>query len=444
MAEPQVFEFILRDEGDPQSAGASPGSAARASSPTSGGQPLGPQSITQRQTAQSSPTRSAEPERFGQVLLDAIQRATRSGLLGGLGRQGGELLRPLVGLGQIIADFRRGSADQSRARPGAAATQTLPIAQRVTPTPQSSFTISQAVFNAHGARIVIVGGQVAFGGSLGGQFGGGRGGGGGIPRLPGAGPAGLPALPPVPRAFVDASGRGASAASGAAARAGAGAAASAGGQAAGGVASLGSAAASAILPLTALVVATGAVVASFRFLYRRSTEQAQSLANYDATLAAAQARAQFANVRQDIRSAQKLGQDLARMTDANNRTAIASTKILDFLQGEFLQLINPILEFLAITAEKAAENPILLELIKQAILGLGNAPAFTAMNFALNRLGKGQAAKNLSDALKAGDFYALFQSMEDLDIAGPGNIEIEHERVPIHAPGFGRQLTPPA
>src|SRR6185369_3492024 len=97
-------------------------------------------------------------------------------------------------------------------------------------------------------------------------------------------------------------------------------------------------------PLIALAVVTGATVLSMRALYERARRQAQELSPYNAALAAAQARSQVAELRQQIRSAQFLGRDLARLTDAQTRMSVATTRLLDTAEKIFLSGALPAVE----------------------------------------------------------------------------------------------------
>lgn len=452
MADETVYRFILQDEGDSVPT-PSPGAAARGSTgpaatgpPVAGGAPA-------KATPASARASKAEPERFGRPLLDAIARASRISALSAFTSAGANLFRPLLDLGQLVSDLGRRLGSEPRPGRAAAAHQPLPVAKPATPGAQL-FGLSRAVFQAQGAQILITGGNVVVAG-------------GSRPIVPGAAAAasrtappialpqppvkpdrvgGLPAIPP-PRRLPALAATRVPVAAGAAARAAApaiaGATGGAAAGAAGGVAALGATAGAAVLPLAAIVVVAGAAALSLKALHRRATEQSKALAAYDATLAAAQARAQVANIHQDIRSARFLGNDLAEFTKAQSDLKIAWIQRVDKFEKVFLPVATKALEILTVGLDGLNKIDDVIKVLVEISTG---TTAIWNANERLVELERKRGDKE-ENTQAASAFFRLFESFDDLDIdddegqlGAPGG-----PREPIRAPGFGdlpRQLMP--
>ncbi|MGE3410124.1 MAG: hypothetical protein AB7I37_25295 [Pirellulales bacterium] len=195
-----------------------------------------------------------------------------------------------------------------------------------------------------------------------------------------------------------------------------------------------------MLPLTALVVATGAAVVAMRLLWRRSTENAKALAAYDATLAAAQARAQVARLQQNIQSARFLGPELSRLTATQTRLSLAGTRIVDILEKRFLQEVLPLLEGIASVAEQF-EKFMESEaggITSQLISIISRLSPGGAIWEGLKGVSKATQKDSDKRDLARGDFYAIFQDLPDLELdAKDADNQAGIERTPFTADAFG-------
>lgn len=446
MADPSVYIFELRDEG---TANPRPGAAAQASQP--GGQPTGPATPrgpgdaagpAGRPGVKSGP---GEPERFGQAILDAMKQASRYSSFNSATSAAGKLLRPLIDAGQLIQDLfgHRSGAGRAPEAGAAAATPlpTPPIPPLGTQTPQT-FQLQQAVFNAEGAKIVIVGGQIVqqngglppnTPGSAGRGLFGTNGGqlsktgpespGRDLPRLPSPGGALSTEVlePELEGTRVTLLGVQSAAA-----------------ETESGLAAAGATAGAAAVPLAALVIGAGLAVRGLQLLYNRATEQAKSLANYDATLAAAQARSQIAAIKQDLESASYLGNELARLTDAQTKVAVNTQRILDVLEKTVLTALLPLIESVAGGVETIANNPLLQQALANLLLLI---PVLRELKIAIDLLNlfRGSEEKEADRKALDSNFFAIFEKLKDLGIDDPAGREpaAGTPRNNVEATGFG-------
>ena len=253
------------------------------------------------------------------------------------------------------------------------------------------------------------------------------------PQLPSVIPpkTGLPTLPPIPRTIATA------VATRLAVPAVAGGLAAAGG----GVAALGGAAALAAGPIGLLVVGVGATVLAIRRLNQRIDEQSQSLSAYSATLASAQARAQVANLRQDIRSAQSLGPELAALVESQTRRDVAAKQIADKFESFILPIRTSMMKVEATVLESLVSGGGYLKTVAQGTLEVaaGQAELGDIMKRIEEQNKKAENKKN-NEFIQAGDFRGLFDSLDELDISDPtGDVNSPKVRrgASVGAIGFG-------
>jgi cell division protein FtsB len=209
----------------------------------------------------------------------------------------------------------------------------------------------------------------------------------------------------------------------------------------GGVAALGGAAALAAGPIGLLVVGVGATVLAIRRLNQRIDEQSQSLSAYSATLASAQARAQVANLRQDIRSAQSLGPELAALVESQTRRDVAAKQIADKFESFILPIRTSMMKVEATVLESLVSGGGYLKTVAQGTLEVaaGQAELGDIMKRIEEQNKKAENKKN-NEFIQAGDFRGLFDSLDELDISDPtGDVNSPKVRrgASVGAIGFG-------
>lgn len=204
---------------------------------------------------------------------------------------------------------------------------------------------------------------------------------------------------------------------------------------------------SAVVPLTAAAIAAGAVAVAMRSLYNRANEQAARLGAYSGELASAQARSQVASIRQDIRSSQYLGRDLARLVDVQTRTGVVTSRILDVIEKRLLESILPWMESIASFMEWAEQYK--LGEAAGAAAGGAVVSGLTAMGFGnlatmLFAMTKYLQSMSKDGVIKEADFVSLFFDLKDLDIdSNEGEVgNPKGKRREFGAVAFGDQPMP--
>lgn len=343
MPSPTVYEFVFREGSGGTSTASSPQfwqqhSAQRA------------QTAAGQRSSSSNAKDTPEAKSFAQAMFDALDKASRVSFIGPLGKASMGFVRPLLDIAQLFRQIfgRTGQAANAATSAGAGAARASAAIPRATPGTQT-YNLRNAVFNmGSGGRILIMGGQVAFGegGSATGPFtaaaqaattrrprGAANPGTGLIPTTGGL-PAVQSGVPMVRRdritsAFVT----GTNAAQGHLTVGMARGLGATGGSAAAGGGLLAS-----INPVMAafvgLALVAGGLIVAFRYLTQRANEQSQTLAKYSGELAGAQAVSRANTIMQQLRSAQSQGAGLAKLVEAQNKLDVTLTQIGDKMQAQ--------------------------------------------------------------------------------------------------------------
>lgn len=435
MSTESLFIFKLEGEGD-DSPRPEPGRASRIPR----GDTPGPQPTPAPSSDPRGPARPGQPGQdfgFAQDVADAIQRASRYSTTASFARAGADLLRPLTDLGRALASFRAGGDGEGRGN-RQSQTGAFPGRNEQDSRISPSFTIREGIFHAEGARIVIMNPTIqpqqapqspvqpraprsspttppprsprgGPGTGLSGPLD--RGGlpavpSGGLPSAPGTGLGRvlegelLPALNGTRVSLTGITTNAIAARSSLAAVAGT--------------------ATAVTIPLGALVIAAGAAAVALRALYNRANEQATRLAQYSAELAAAQARSEIASTRQDIRSAQYLGRDLARLVAIQSRAGVATDRILDVFEKALLQRLLPILETIVKLLEMldpdktVSATGVVFEGALTAALVPMLGPLAPLATAAINYF----RSEEKKEVVASADYMRLFEQLADLDVDG--------------------------
>lgn len=201
--------------------------------------------------------------------------------------------------------------------------------------------------------------------------------------------------------------------------------------------SLAGAAAALLNPITLLVVAVGAAVVAVVGLTRRANRQAQELSAFSAEIARANARAQVAAIRQQVRSAGTGGAEIARLVETQSRMSVAMTRILDLLQRDVLRILNPVLEWIARGVEIAADLLEYMVAIRDSLLEILAQP-WKALDL-LDVIAGNLAKIKTNTTKEAGDFLTMFLQEADLTLDDLDFLQRSRDRggMPVAAGGFG-------